>query len=152
MSRAVVYGALVMAVAAATLVSCRRQSMRPPDPDDPTDPIRFLFSCEGGVNTVGLAYTDARKTSAWTIRKHRNDEIEWVADQNVTFRLVPKAGSEPLPIDILEEGTGRRIKAKVRNIPPGPPKTYAYAIDATCTPSSGGSAVHLIIDPEMIVR
>ena len=152
MSRAVVYGALLMAVAAASLVSCRPRNLTA-EREDPKVPIRFVFTCQGGTYSVALAYTDQNKSSAWAIRKLKGDEVEWGVDPsvtNVTFKIVSKAGREPLPIDTVEHENGRRLKVKVRNNP-GPPKTYSYDIDATCTPP-GGSPVQLIIDPEFIVR
>jgi hypothetical protein len=155
MSRAGSYGLVLVAVAAASLVSCRKSQKMMPDPDDPTDPIRFTFTCPvGGPYSVGLAYTDQKKTSAWVIKKHGNDDIEWQADPsvtNVTFKLVPKTGSDPLPLDIQQEN-GKQLKAKVKPHQGGP-KSYSYAIDATCTPPGPGQQpLRLIIDPEMIVR
>jgi len=150
MSRAGLYGSLLVAVAAASLVSCRRQNLIPAD--DPKEAIRFLFTCHGGIDSVGLAYTDASKTPAWSIRKFRDDEIEWIVNPNVTFNILTKAGSAPMPIDTIQHqsGSGKPLKVRVKH-DPGPPKTYSYSIDATCTPQTG-APVRLVVDPEMIVR
>jgi hypothetical protein len=156
MSRAVVYGSLLAAV--ALVVSCG-----PKGSENRAFvgkiPIDINISCDANPITVSL--TDKDGNSAWVVDTD-NRQIKWQVKKHVTINAIQGKSVNnvpaPLPIDVdaNEHGGegGKAYKAKVKNVSGGGPPDGAiipYAIDATCE-SSTGKPIRLLIDPEMIVR
>ena len=114
-------------------------------------PIHVNFTC-GAIDS--LALVDANGTPAWTFITKKNDTISWVVPSNVTINSITgKTAADTLPL--VSNGPqggqpGVSFDSKVQNSNKSETK-YHYNIDATCHPQTG-SDVHLLIDPEMIVR
>ena len=154
------YGSLLVAVAAVSLVSCtgtesgtQSGSQSVEVLDAPArSPVNVNFSCNGGVNTIGLVDNAGRQ--AWLIEMV-NREIEWVVPQQVTIDSIrAKSGELPIEPDTSNRATlGKSFKGRAKNGIPNGNRKYPYLIALTCQPSGAGSTpVKLIIDPEMIVR
>jgi hypothetical protein len=177
MSRVSVPRAIASLVVVASLVSCRHEDQQQLTdqqaliaalaPDVPT--VYVNFSCAADT-TIGLFDSNGSgKKPAWAVMRRRNNPIQWVVAQNarpVTITSIgDKPGEDPFPIvvDPTDHGgsPGKAFKAMVKTDAgvPGqdPPadkpkdKVYAYSIGLTCAPATG-PAIHVVIDPEMIVR
>ena len=169
--RAVV--ALAALATAASLVSCNHDDQQQLAdqqaliaalaPDVGT--IYVNFSC-GTDTTFGLFY-DApgnQKKPAWAFMRHPSgpkNQISWEVQQNAQPVTITTIGDKPgqgsFPINVIQQGgsPGVAFKATVK---PGAgghgansDTTYAYSIGVTCKPASGPD-IHVVIDPEMIVR
>jgi hypothetical protein len=176
MSRVSVPRAVASLVVVASLVSCRHEDEQLTDqqaliavlaPDVPTVYVNFTCAAD---TTIGLFDSNGSgKKPAWAVMRRRNNPIQWVVAQNarpVTITAIgDKPGEDPFPIvvDPTEHGgsPGVAFKATVKadaGVPGQDPpadkpkdKVYAYSIGLTCTPATG-PAIHVVIDPEMIVR
>jgi hypothetical protein len=181
MSRASVPRAVVALIAVASLaslVSCKKTVQLTTDqaliqtlaPDVPK--IYINFSCDTDT-TLGFfdAPSGPAKHAAWAFMRHNGgpkNQIEWIVSQNaqpVTINSITSKGSpaEPFPIDPLNPtggSPGVSFKAKVKNSAGEDPdsgqdhkdKDYSYAIGLTCDPPGPRLPIHVVIDPEMIVR
>jgi hypothetical protein len=177
MSRVSVPRAVVSLVVVACLVSCRHEDQQQLAdeqaliaalaPDVPTVYVNFTCAAD---TTIGLFDANGPgKKPAWAVMRRRTNPIQWVVAQNarpVTITSIgDKPGEDPFPIDVdsTEHGgsPGVAFKATVKadagvpgqDPPADKPKdrVYAYSIGLTCTPATG-PAIHVVIDPEMIVR
>jgi hypothetical protein len=135
-------------------------------PDVPK--VYVNFSCDTDTTLGFFDAPNGQKNAAWAFMRHATgpnpgpkNQIEWVASPGVTINSVAsKAGAEPFPIDPLTTLPGTSFKAKVKNSAgeePGPgenykDKGYSYAIGLTCDPPGPRPPIHVVIDPEMIVR
>jgi len=148
MSRAGLYGSLIAVCAAALLVSCRDKSLRLLPSDAAEGPVKIDFSCNNGVNKIGL--TDGHNRPAWIVFTDEDQDFGWSVPGNVTINSITLKNGQPVPINVEHQpngGAGRPLDGKVQKGKKGP---HSYMIDVTCR--SGGSDFRLIIDPEMIVR
>lgn len=150
MSRAYVpraVAAIVALVAAASFAACSSEGLNQATVDalvPSVDSINVRFSC-GAVDSIALKAPNGGP--AWAVRRSRNQPISWVVPANVTINSI--AG---LPLDsagVQGGSPGTPFKSKVKDNAES--KTYHYAIEATCHPTSGSDR-HLIIDPEFIVH
>lgn len=153
MSRAGAYRTLALLLVAASLVACDSE-----DDDDAVarytpaaGPVHINVTC---ADTISVGLADASGNPAWTFSTKKKDTVTWVVPANVTINSIRgKSPADSLPLD--SAGTqghapGASFISKVRE-GPQPPTDYHYKIDATCHPATGPD-VHLLIDPEMIVR
>ena len=155
MSRAGLYGSLLVPIAAAFMVSCGLMTSRSARPPVPRTPVVIHFTCGGSVPTISL--TDNAGNPAWLVDT-QNKEIRWRPDGNhITINAITAKPGNTLPVDTdpSENGGsgGRPYKAKVKSGHPNDPQigdVLSYSIDVTCR--QGGNTVQLVIDPEMIVR
>lgn len=166
-------------VSFVALVSCSKSLQVAPDqltadqdlvatlaPDVAT--IYVNFTC-GTDTTFGLFDAANNGKPVWAFMRHRGSPISWEVAQNtrpVTINTIGnKTGQEPLPIDVDQNqhggspGVPFKATVKANAGAPGPnplpgthkDKGYSYSIGVTCTPATGPD-VHIVIDPEMIVR
>ena len=133
--------------------------------------IYVNFTC-GTDTTFGLSDSNGNgKKPAWAFMRHPTapkNQISWVVQHNarpVTIdSIANKPGQPPFPIDVDPNhkggAPGAAFNATVKPnagapgvIVPGFHKdtTYSYSIGVTCKPVTGPD-VHVVIDPEMIVR
>ncbi|MBW8769817.1 MAG: hypothetical protein JF589_08685 [Gemmatimonadetes bacterium] len=172
--RAVV--ALVAVASLASLVSCKKTVSLTADqalvetlaPDVPK--VYINFSCDTDT-TLGFfdAPNGQPKNAAWAFMRHATgpnpgpkNQIEWVASPGVTIISVASKASpaDPFPIDPITALPGASFKAKVKSTAGEDPdpgqdhkdKGYSYAIGLTCDPPGPRPPIHVVIDPEMIVR
>jgi hypothetical protein len=176
MSRVSVPRAVASLVVVASLVSCRHEDEQLTDqqaliaalaPDVPTVYVNFTCAAD---TTIGLFDSNGPgKKPAWAVMRRRTNPIQWAVAQNarpVTITSIgDKSGEDPFPImvDSTDHGgsPGKAFKATVKadagvpgqDPPANKPKdrVYAYSIGLTCNPASGPD-IHVVIDPEMIVR
>ena len=153
MSHAGAFRTLVTLVVAASLVSCKPTSPSRTVAFSPksASPIHVNFVC-GAVDSIGLA--DANGKSAWVFTADKKDTVSWVVPTNVTINSITgKTVADTLPLDSIGTQGGQpgvSFNSKVRDSNKQE-TTYHYNIDATCHPATGPD-VHLLIDPDMIVR
>lgn len=178
MSRASVPRAVVALIAVASLaslVSCKKTVQLTADqalietlaPDVPK--VYIDFSCDTDT-TFGFfdAPSGPAKHAAWAFMRHNagpKNQIEWVVAPNVTINSITSKASpaEPFPVDPLNPAGGSpgvSYRAKVKNSAgqdPAPGEDhkdtdYSYAIGLTCDPPGPRLPIHVVLDPEMIVR
>ena len=153
MSRATRSGVFLTMMAGTVLASCARPSM---DPEvgphilgDASPPIHVNFTCDGGINQFSL--TDDYGNPAWTFKARRRDPVSWTVPATVAINAITsKSSSIPLPLTPTgpQGGKGNPYRGQVNG--DAESRHYLYSIDVTCT-STSGTAVRLVIDPEMII-
>lgn len=111
-------------------------------------PINVSITCTDGVS-VGL--TDAAGNSAWAVALKKNDDIEWLVEDNIPSIVISQKVAGAWPLDsITPTGSkkGKPAKAKVKD--DAQPGKYAYKIEALCQrPDS--TTIKVTIDPDMIL-
>ena len=132
--------------------------------------IYVNFTC-GTDTTFGLFDAATNGKPAWAFMRHptgSKNQISWEVAQNaqpVTINSIGnKPGQPPFPIDVdttqhgVSPGVPFKATVKANAGAPGPiipgfhkDTTYSYSIGVTCKPATGPD-VHIVIDPEMIVR
>lgn len=154
MSRTAPCGALIAIMMASLVASCARPASPAIGPYTLLDakfPITINFTCNGGVNTIGL--TDAANHQAWSVSANKGEAIRWRVPPNVTINSIkPKPGGTLPVVTNGQQGgnDGDDYNGTVDN-GAGSGAHYPYAIDVTCKPSGGGTPVKLVIDPDMII-
>jgi hypothetical protein len=127
------------------------------------------FTC-GADTTIGLFDSNVNgKKPAWGVMRRRGNPISWVVAQNarpVTITsLGDKPGEDSFPVIVDPNHKGgspgapfnATVKADAGVPGQDPPankpkdKGYFYSIGLTCSPVTGPD-IHVVIDPEMIVR
>jgi len=153
MSHAGAFRTLALLAVAASLLSCNPSSPNLTVAVSPksASPIHVNFACDS-VASIGLV--DANGKSAWVFTADKKDTVSWVVPGNVTINSITgKTPADTLPLDPNGAQGGQpgvSVDSKVRDSNKQE-TTYRYNILATCHPATGPD-VHLLIDPDMIVR
>lgn len=169
-------------VSLVALVSCSKSLQVASDqaaPDQLTSDESLLATLAPDIATIYVSLTCGTDTTFGMFDAATNgkplsvfmrhpsaqkNQISWIpVQQNVTINTVGnKPGQEAIPIDVVQTQRlpGAPLNATVQPnagapgvvIPPfHKDKAYAYSIGVTCKPATGPD-VHIVIDPEMIVR
>jgi len=153
MSRARACRTLATIIAATSLVSCTwKTSHRLLQEVAPyAGQIHINLSCNGADS---LALVDSAGHPAWAITRKPKDDITWRVPSNVRINSIgARSPGIHLPLDSVgTQGRTNGLAYQSRVKEGTPPEHYHYVIDVTCSPTNGNPDVHLLIDPEMIIR